>query len=283
MRTLRDLVLLLVFAFTALAASTTGTTSDASKLPKSITLSYEVIGSSSVKPLATVFYDPKSKKHALSSWTPPSLDSLKSTTPEPTSSKLLRILLPNGSSTVTSLTTFSEDLHQKIDLWISPTDGSVFSAAVSSLSPPPLSPEEERYRKKVERAKAKGRPIPARPPVPNTKKAREEAAKQLAMYEPIKVNLITSVSGPVPSLVSRAPPQTDAEGREVVQEEQPEKNFFQKYCSATSIVTNHIHISRFQQTMTASAPSLNYILVYGSHYSVLSQLRIRTWRCHHSK
>ncbi|KAK7887674.1 hypothetical protein LTR67_009576 [Exophiala xenobiotica] len=226
---LRSLALLLVYTVIALAASTTGTTSDASKLPKSVTLSYEVIGSSSVKPLVTVFYDPKSQKHALSSWSPPSLDSLKSTTPEPTSSKLLRILLPNGSSTITTLDTFSEDVHQKIDLWISPTDGSIFSASVSSLSPPPLTSEEERYRKKVERAKAKGKPMPSRPPVPNTKKAREEAAKQAALYEPIKVNLITSSPGPSPALATRKPPQVDNEGREVVQEEVPEKSLFQKY------------------------------------------------------
>lgn len=220
---LRSFLLLAVCFSTALA------TSDASTLPKSITLSYEVIGSSSVKPLVTVFYDPKSQKHQLSSWNPPSLDSLKSPSPEPTSSKLLRILLPNGSSTVTTLDTFSQDLHQKIDLWISPEDGTVFSASVSSLSPPPLTPEEERYKKKVERAKAKGKPIPSPPPIPNTKKAREEAAKQAALHEPVKVNIITSAPGPSPSLATRKPPQVDSEGKEVPQEEQQEKSFFQKY------------------------------------------------------
>ncbi|KIW32068.1 uncharacterized protein PV07_03642 [Cladophialophora immunda] len=219
------LVLLAVCTCTVLAASDAA----ASKLPKSVTLSYELIGSPSVKPLVTVFYDPKTSKHALSSWTPPSLDSLKSTNPESTSSKLLRILLPNGSSTVTTLDTFGDDVHQKIDLWISPDDGSVFSASVSGLSPPPLSAEEERYRKKVARAKAKGRPIPPPPPVPNTKKAREEAAKAAALHEPIKVNLITSGPGPSPDLATRKPPQVDTEGREIPQEEQQEKSFFQKY------------------------------------------------------
>jgi hypothetical protein len=71
--------------------------------------------------------------------------------------------------------------------------------------------------------------MPSRPPVPNTKKAREEAAKQAALYEPIKVNLITSSPGPSPSLATRKPPQVDNEGREVVQEEVPEKSLFQKY------------------------------------------------------
>lgn len=201
----------------------------ASKLPKSVTLSYEVIGSSSVKPLVTVFYDPKASRHALSSWTPPPVDSLQSSTTGPTSSKLLRILLPNGSSTITTLDTFSEAVHKQIDLWISPEDGSVFSASVSSLSPPPLTSDEERYQKKVERAKAKGRPIPPPPPIPKTKKAREEAAKAAALHEPIKVKLITPGVGPSPVLATRAPPQVDSEGREVPQGEQQEKSFFQKY------------------------------------------------------
>ena len=227
------LALLSVCACTVLAVSDAA----ASRLPKSVTLSYEVIGSSSVKPLVTVFYDPKTSKHALSSWTPPTLGSAQSTSPDPTSSKLLRILLPNGGSTITTLDTFSDDLYKNIDLWISPEDGSVFSAAVSSLSPPPLTQDEERYQKKVARAKAKGRPIPSPPPIPNTKKAREEAAARAALHEPIRVNLITSGAGPSPALASRGPPQVDAEGREVPQEEQQEKSFFQKYWWVFMIAT----------------------------------------------
>ena len=220
-----------LWALLAVCASTVTAVTDAaaSKLPKSITLSYEIIGSSSVKPLVTVFYDPKSQKHALSSWTPPAQEPSQSTTSQPTSAKLLRILLPNGSSTITTLDTFNEDVHQKIDLWLSPEDGSVLSASVSSLSPPPLSLDEERHQKKVARAKAKGKPIPPPPAIPKTKKAREEAAARAAMLEPIKVNLVTSGPGPAPVLASRAPPQMDADGREVPQEEQAEKSFFQKY------------------------------------------------------
>ena len=220
-----------LLALLAVCASSVAAVSDAaaSKLPKSVTLSYEVIGSSSVQPLVTVFYDPKTQKSALSSWTPPASGSPQSAKSEPTSSKLLRILLPNGSSTITTLDTFSDNVQQKIDLWLSPTDGSVLSASVSSLSPPPLSQEEERHQKKVDRAKAKGRPIPPPPPIPKTKKAREEAAARAAMLEPVRVNIVTSGPGPVPVLSTRAPPQIDAEGREVAQEEQQEKSFFQKY------------------------------------------------------
>lgn len=220
---LRGIVLLLGSLSLTIAAS------DNTQLPQSVTLSYEILGDSHVKPLVTVLYDPKSRKHSLSAWTPPSLDPVKSTSPEPTSSRLVRIHLPNGSSTVTTLAAFSEEVHQKIDLWLSPEDGSVFSASVSSVSPPSISAEEDRYRKKVARAKAKGKPIPSRPPVPNTKKAREEAARLLALYEPIKVNLFTAEDGPSPILNTRAAPQVDAEGREVVQEEQQEKSFLQKY------------------------------------------------------
>ena len=219
------LVLLSVCTCAVLAISDAA----ASKLPKSVTLSYELIGSSSVKPLVTIFYDPKTLKHALSSWTPPSAESPQSTTPEPTSSKLLRILIPNGSSSITTLDTFSDNVHKKIDLWISPGDGAVFSASVSSLSPPPLTADEERYQKKVSRAKAKGRPIPPPPPIPKTKKAREEAAKAAALQEPIKVNLISVGPGPSPALATRGAPQVDSEGREVPQQEQQEKSFLQKY------------------------------------------------------
>ncbi|KAL2415793.1 hypothetical protein ABEF95_012364 [Exophiala dermatitidis] len=221
--TFRGLLLLAANLCVVLAGS------DAGNHPNSVTLSYQLVGSSSVEPLGTFSYDPKSLKHALTSWTPPRLDSEKSTTPESTSSRLLRILLPDGSATVTTLDTFNPDVHQKIDLWISPLDGSVFSASVSSLSPPPLTPEEERYKKKVERAKAKGKPIPPPPPIPNTKKAREEAAKKAAANEPIKVNLLVAGPGPAPVLTIRKPPQVDAEGKEVAQEEQQEKSFFQKY------------------------------------------------------
>lgn len=221
---------LVLFVFTFFCVSLAAR-DDSARYQKSVTLSYQLVNSadSAIKPLVTISYDPSAKKHSLSSWSPPSLDSQKSTSPEPTSSRLIRIILPNGSSTITTLDAFSEDFHQKIDLWISPDDGSVFSASVSPVSPPPLSPEEDRYRKKVARAKAKGKPIPARPPVPNTKKAREEAARQLALYEPIKVNLFVAQTGPVPTLNTRAPPQVDAEGREIAQDQQQEKTLFQKY------------------------------------------------------
>ena len=70
---------ILLSTLTSLVSST----SPPAAFPNSITLSYEpVLGSSSVKPLATIFYDPKTLKSSLSSWTPPVVDT-QSTTPEP--------------------------------------------------------------------------------------------------------------------------------------------------------------------------------------------------------
>jgi hypothetical protein len=234
---MRPMSLLFKTALLALSLVSLTTAAEKPKLPKSITLSYELIGSSpsSVKPLATIFYDPRSLKYSLESWTPPSLDSLKSTTPEPTSSPLLRILLPNGSSTVTGISTFDSSFKQTIDLWISSEpEGSIFSASVTSLTPVPLSAEEERLRKKIERAKARGKPIPSAPKPKPKKKSKDketateaEDANQEAM---VKVNLIPTTFGPTAKLNSRKPPQLDAEGNEIPTEgEQQEKSFFQKY------------------------------------------------------
>lgn len=226
----KSLLFLLTWVVAASAA-------DKPKFPRSITLSYEVIGSSqsTVKPLATIFYDPRSLKYSLESWTPPSLDTLKSTTPEPTSSPLLRILLPNGSSTVTSLSNFDTSFKQTIDLWVSPEpEGTIFSASVISVTPPPLSAEEERLKKKIERAKARGKPLPSSPK-PRTKKKTKDKQAPIEIEEApqeggVKVNLIPAMPAPTPKLMSRKPPQVDAEGNEVpAADEQQEKTFFQKY------------------------------------------------------
>ena len=207
-----------------------------SKLPRSITLSYEFINSSpsSVKPLATIFYDPKTLKYNLASWTPPSLDAQNSISAEATSSPLLRILLPNGSSTVTSLSNFDADLKLNIDLWVSADpEAQVFSASVTSLTPPPLTVEEERLQKKIERAKARGKPIPSAPKAkPNKKSKKDQSTPQDKPEDagPVKVNLIPATPGPAPRLMSRAPPKVDGEGNEIVeQDQQAEKSFFQKY------------------------------------------------------
>lgn len=225
MQLLRSILLIASAALSVAAA-------ESSKYPKSITLSYEVIGSSSSpKQLAEVLYDPATLKNHLSSWTPPTADTLKSTTFEPTSSQLVRVLLPDGSSTITSLGAFDSALSQDINIWLSPgSDGNILSASVSSISPPPLSEEEQRQKRKEERAKAKGKPIPKPTPKPKSKPKKGAKVEEERTPGPVvQVNLIRAAEGIQPKLLSRAPPKVDSEGREVAQEDVPEKSFFQKY------------------------------------------------------
>lgn len=209
------------------------------KYSETITISYELLSSPS-KPsaLATINYDPKSFRYTLTSWTPPSLDSLQSTSKSPTSAPLLRILTPSGSSTVTTLNTFSPDLKQHINLLLSADSSHLISASVTSLSAVPLTAEEIAYRKKVERAKARGKPIPPRPKPEKPKKPKKGTTPIPVPQAPVvddtpegepKVNFVRELPPPSPKLLSRAPPQVDEHGNEVVAQEVQEKTFFQKY------------------------------------------------------
>ncbi|KAJ9651714.1 hypothetical protein H2198_009026 [Neophaeococcomyces mojaviensis] len=205
--------------------------SAAQSLPKSITLSYEVLGSSasSATPLATVNYDPRTLNYVLASWTPPSLDSLKSTSSEPTSAPLLRILLPNGSATVASLSAFDNKLSQDINIWLSQENDEVVSASVISITPPPLTKEQELQQQKEERLKKRGKAVPSTKPKPKSKKTKTQDVAVAPAGPVVRVNLLVANDGVKPKLNSRKPVQVDAEGQEVVPEEQQEKSFFQKY------------------------------------------------------
>lgn len=231
----KQLASVLALAGVALAQTNQQTTSSKA-YPKSVQLSYEILGSSgsSSQPLATVDYDPKSLESVLSSWTPPSIDTLQSTSQEPTSTPLLRILLPNGSATVASLGTFDTKLSQDIDIWVSlENGGEVVSASIRSITPPPLTAEEEQQRQKEERLRKRGKAIPtstAKPkPKSKSKKGKDAVVAAPNLGPVVRVNLLPVGHGPAPKLSSRQPPQIDAEGREVVPEEQQEKTFFQKY------------------------------------------------------
>lgn len=228
--------LISVFALAGIALAQTNQQTTSKSYPKSVQLSYEILGSSasSSQPLATVEYDPKTLEGLLSSWTPPSLETLQSTSQEPTSTPLLRILLPNGSATVASLGTFDTKLSQDIDVWISTENGGeVVSASVRSITPPPLTAEEERQRQKEERLRKRGKVVPsttAKPkPKPKSKKAKDAVVAEPNLGPVVRVNLLPVGHGPAPKLNSRQPPQLDAEGREIAPEEQQEKTFFQKY------------------------------------------------------
>lgn len=201
--------------------------------PKSISLQYQDLTSSPTSPLLTVEYDPKTLDYALTSWTPPSLDVLKSASQEPQSSPLLRILVPDGrAATVTSLTTFDSSLSQDIDIWLSRSSGDVISASVRSSTPPALSKEEELQRQKEERLRKRGKAIPSKPAQPKkstTKKARDAVVGEVQAGPVVRVNLLMVDNGPTPKLLTRQPPQVDSQGNEVVQEPVQEKNFLQKY------------------------------------------------------
>jgi hypothetical protein len=232
--------LLALLAYTTLASATDP------KYASTLILSYEFVSSSSPKPspLATINYDPKTLRYNLVSWTPPSTDTLqKSTSKEPpTSAPLLRILTPTGSSTVTTLSTFSTDLKQHLNLYLSTNGQDLLSASLTSITPTPLTDEEARYRKKVERAKARGKPIP-KPPKPEKPKKPKKgstaaapvvAEQQQSVFDDTpegqpRVNLVVEQQAPKPKLMSRAPPVLDASGNEVVAPEAQEKTFFQKY------------------------------------------------------
>lgn len=220
-------------ALSAIVAAQDAGQSTTKSFPKSITLSYELLGSSAsvAQPFAIVGYDPKSLDYVLTSWTPPSQDSLTSTSQEPTSAPLLRVLLPNGSASVASLRTFDPKLSQNIDIWISQETGEVVSASVGSVTPPPLSEEEERMRQKEERLRKRGKAVPSSSakPKPKSKKAKEVVVPERTAGPVVRVNLLISGQGPAPKLNSRKPPQVDAEGQEIVPEEQQEKTFLQKY------------------------------------------------------
>lgn len=232
----RYLTSLLALAGLALAQATQQSTQPKS-LPRSVQLSYEILGSSaSSQPLATIDYDPKTLENVLSSWTPPSLDTLQSTSQEPTSAPLLRVLLPNGSATVTSLGSFDNKLSQDIDIWVSlENGGEIVSASVRSITPPPLSEEEERQRQKEERLRKRGKAVPTTKQKPKSKskstskKVKDAVVGEVQAGPIVRVNLLPVGYGPSPKLNSRKPPQVDAEGREIVTEEQQEKTFFQKY------------------------------------------------------
>jgi hypothetical protein len=209
---------------TVLLSTLTSLVSSASPsaaFPNSITLSYEpVLDSSSVKPLATIFYDPKTLKSSLSSWAPPVVDA-QSTTPEPASSKLFRILLPNGSSTLASLATFNSSLTQTISLHLSPNDGTVFSASVSATAalPPPRSSKSKSKSKSKTKSSSKAK-----------SKSKAQPAPAAEDFANVHIEIITPTPGPMPKLNSRKPTVIGPDGKEAPAEgEVPEKSFFQKY------------------------------------------------------
>lgn len=230
-------------AFLLIASLTLVLAAADAKYPETLTLSYEYVSSTTSKPstLAMINYDPKTLRYTITSWTPPAVPEPASS--ESQSSPLLRILLPSGSSTVTTLSTFSTNLKQHINLYLSQS-GAPLSASVASLPHKLPSEEEARYLAKVARAKARGKPIPPRPKPEKPKKPKKgttpaiipvpEQQVPLSVLEEEaegkpRVNILVEKPGPAPKLLSRAPPVVDEHGNEVVVEGPQEKSLYQKY------------------------------------------------------
>ena len=187
--------------------------------PSTVKITYQHLNSPSTQPLATITYDPSTLKSTLVSWTPPLLDSLKVSTTEPVSSPLIRVLLPSGSSTLTSLANFNTTLNQTLDLWLSPNgDGSIFSISLSASAP--LTLKELKEKARAERHAKRSQKY---------KKSMKQPQDQPSPKANARVNLIAPVKGPTLKLINRKPPVVGADGQEVPVEEQQEKSFFQKY------------------------------------------------------
>ena len=210
----------------ATLCSLVAATPESSTLPRSFTLSYTFAeDTSSIKPLATVFYNPLTLESQLSSWTPPA--EAQADLP---AQKIVRLTLPNGSSSLTSLATLNSTAYlQTLVLYTSPTgDGSIYSASIETN--PVHMPTKEELREERQKRRNTER---------KEKRKTKEAAKKGVTVEERKivevghgpgvtVKIVPPNEGAVPKLNSKRPPVI-VDGKEVMPEEVPEKTFLQKY------------------------------------------------------
>lgn len=149
--------------------------------------------------LASVRYNISSLESTVLSYSPPAVSD---TTTEPgVSHPLLRISTntPDGSTTVTGLSTFNPTYAQTLILHLR-EDDLVLAASLSAgphAPPPPISQDPKAY---------------------------------------VKVVVIRPQPGPAPKLNVRKPVVVGADGKEIPQEPEVEKTFFQKYWWALALV-----------------------------------------------
>lgn len=208
---------------------------DTAALTHTLTLSYQPLTPTNApaSQLAVVAYDTSPSKSSLLSWTPPPL--LEDTSAD-TSTPLIRVLSPSGSSSLVSRAALSSKISQNIDIWITPAN-EIFSVSLTSVQPPPLSKEAAERLAKEARLQARGKTVLSSKSQKTKKPKKSKVdAKSSAIPEKeeeggprVKVNLHIVSDGPTPRLLSRAPIQVDDEGREIVPEEVEEKSFLQKY------------------------------------------------------
>lgn len=171
-----------------------------------VDITYSAAGTSS-KPanLARVSYDAASLQSELLSWTPP-----KSTDKTFASSRLIAIQVPDGGSTLSTLSAFNETQQQCLTLHLD-ASGDAYSAAlfardVQSIPPPAKSPRSSKSSTKLK---------------PDT-----------------QITLLLPSPGPSATLNHRKPVKVDESGREIPgPEQEKEKTFLQKYWWVFLIVT----------------------------------------------
>ncbi|KAF7502376.1 hypothetical protein GJ744_005968 [Endocarpon pusillum] len=149
--------------------------------------------------LAFVKYNVSSLESTLLSYSPPATSD--TATELGTSHPLFRISTntPDGSTTVTSLSTFSPTYTQTLTLHLR-DDDLVFAASISA------------------------EPLVLSPPTPQDPKTS------------LKVVVVRPQPAPTPKLNVRKPVVVDADGKEVPQEPEVEKTLFQKYWWALALV-----------------------------------------------
>ncbi len=159
---------------------------------------YQPLSSTKSSPLASIHFNVSSLESRVSSYTPPAAGD--ATTKPETSHPLFRISTNSvgDSTTISSLSTFNPTYMQTVALHLN-DDGLVCAA---SFSADPLIP----------------------PPTSNTPTAN------------LKVTLLPPNPGPTPKLNSRKPVVVGSDGKEIAQEPQVEKSFFQKYWWALALV-----------------------------------------------
>ncbi|ERF76786.1 hypothetical protein EPUS_02325 [Endocarpon pusillum Z07020] len=149
--------------------------------------------------LASVKYNVSNLESTVLSYSPPATSD--TTTERGTSHPLFRISTntPDGSTTVTSLSTFSPTYTQTLTLHLRDDD----LVLAASISAEPL--------------------VPSRPTPQDPKTT-------------LKVVVVRPQPGPTPKLNVRKPVVVGADGKEVPQEPEAEKTFFQKYWWAFALV-----------------------------------------------
>ena len=244
--------------------------SAASSLPQTVRLQYATLSDPhSLKPLATINYDPTKYTTEVQSWTPPQTPEAPSG-PE-TNLPLVKVITDSGSSTLTSIGNFNETIladdgrHILVKLSLDPT-GKVYNAYVtagitsSGLKRPAKvatngkkkskarlereAREAARDAKLAEKAKLRSAKKSGATPSAAAPATTSVTKIDTSVNADVQVQLIPSLPGPAPKLAPARQPRVAPDGSQVPvgtpggeDEEKQEKTFLQKYWWILLIVT----------------------------------------------